>query len=68
MEIFEFEAGRSFDRRIGRRSVTPPIDVTWVVPATGLLRTVRERPGCIEEASLTGAAVIGPGQPEGEGR
>ena len=60
MEIFEFEAGRSFDRRIGRRTVTPPIDVTWIVPATGLLRTVRERPGCIEEVSLTGAAITGP--------
>ena len=60
MEIFEFEAGRSFDRRIGRRAVTPPIDVTWVVPATGLLRTVRERPGSIVEVSLTGAAVTGP--------
>jgi hypothetical protein len=60
MEIFEFEAGRSFDRRIGRRAVTPPIDVTWVMPATGLLRTSRERPGSIEEVSLTGAAVVGP--------
>ncbi len=60
MEIFEFEAGRSFDRRIGRRTVTPPIDVTWVVPASGLLRTARERPGSIVEVSLTGAAVTGP--------
>jgi hypothetical protein len=60
MEIFEFEAGRSFDRRIGRRTVTPPIDVTWIVPANSLLRTVRERPGSIEEVSLTGAAITGP--------
>ena len=60
MEIFEYEAGRSFDRRIGRRTVTPPIDVAWIVPANGLLRTVRERPGSIEEVSLTGAAITGP--------
>jgi hypothetical protein len=60
MEIFEFEAGRSFDRRIGRRTVTPPIDVTWIAPANSLLRTVRERPGAIEEVSLTGAAITGP--------
>jgi hypothetical protein len=60
MDNFEFEAGRSFDRRIGRRAVTPPIDVTWVVPATGLLRTARERPGSVVEVSLTGAAVTGP--------
>jgi hypothetical protein len=60
MEFFGFEAGRRFDRRIGRRAIAGPIDVRWVVPASGILRATREHPGRIEEVSLTGAAVTGP--------
>ena len=60
MEFYEFGEGRRFDRRIGRRSLTGPIDVRWVVPARGLLRRARTYPGRIEEVSLTGLAITGP--------
>lgn len=60
MDHYDYDPGRSFERRIGQRAETESVEVGWVLPASGLLRTERVHPGRIEQVSLTGAAITGP--------
>jgi hypothetical protein len=60
MDHYDYDPGRSFDRRIGQRAETDAVVVEWVLPAAGLLRNERSHPGRVEQVSLTGAAVSGP--------
>lgn len=60
MDHYDYDRGRSFERRIGKRAETEVVDVSWVLPASGLIRNERVHPGRIEQVSLTGAAITGP--------
>src|SRR5690606_2558124 len=56
---------RTGNRRIGQRLSIDPIEVTWVIPAPGLLRRNKtvEVPGRIVDVSVSGAGIEGPREP-----